>query len=186
VGAEGPVVRFDLHFLSVAAPVAAALAVALAACVTDLRTRRIPNGLTFGAALVAFVFYLGTDGLSGLGWSAAGWVTGLAVFLPFFLLGGMGAGDVKLVAALGAWLGPGRVVWVALYGGIAGGVLAVLVAVLHGYLRQALWNVGYLLWFWRTSGPRPLAALTLQEAKGPRLAYALPIAIGMVATLWLR
>lgn len=168
------------------APVAAAVALALLACVTDLRTRRIPNLLTFGAALAALVFFVVTGGMRGLGLSAAGWVVGLAVFLPFFLLGGMGAGDVKLVAALGAWLGPGKVVWVALYGGIAGGVLAILIAALHGYLRQAFWNLGYLLWFWRTSGLRPLPALTLHQAKGPRLAYAIPIAIGMVATLWLR
>jgi len=168
------------------APIVAALAVALTACVTDLRTRRIPNTLTLGAALIAFLFFLATGGARGLGLSAGGWLVGLAVFLPFFLLGGMGAGDVKLVAALGAWLGPGKVVWVALYGGIAGGVLAVIVAASHGYLRQAFWNLGYLLWFWRAGGPRPLAALTLEHAKGPRLAYAVPIAIGMGATLWLR
>jgi len=175
----------DVHALAIA-PTAAAVAVAGASCFTDLRTRRIPNILTLGAALMAFAFFLTTGGFSGLGWSAAGWCVGLAVFLPFFFLGGMGAGDVKLLAALGAWLGPGRVVWVALYGGIAGGVLAVIVAASQGYLRQAFWNLGYLLWFWRTSGPRPLPDLTLEHAKGPRLAYAVPIAVGMLATLWLR
>jgi prepilin peptidase CpaA len=168
------------------APVVAALAVAGVACVWDVRTRRIPNALTFGAAAVAFAFFLATDGLRACGLSLAGWVVGAAVFLPFFLLGGMGAGDVKLVAALGAWLGPAKVAWVAIFGGIAGGVLAIIVAASQGYLQQALWNLWHLLGFWKSSGPRPHPDLTLAGGKGPRLAYAVPITIGLVATLWLR
>ncbi|MCX6544246.1 MAG: prepilin peptidase [Acidobacteria bacterium] len=175
-----------MSVLSLDAPGLAAVALGVVACVCDVRTRRIPNALTFGASAVAFAFFLATAGLHSFGLSVVGWIVGFAVFLPFFLLGGMGAGDVKLVAAFGAWLGPAKVVWVALYGGIAGGVLALLLAASHGYVRQAFWNLGYLLWFWRMSGPRPLPALTLEHASGPRLAYAVPITIGMVATLWLR
>jgi prepilin peptidase CpaA len=164
----------------------AALVLGVIASVCDLRTRRIPNALTFGAAAVAFAFYLSTDGVQGFGMSLAGWCVGFALFAPFFLLGGMGAGDVKLLAAFGAWLGPEQVVWAAAFGGIAGGVLALLVAAGHGYLRQVFRNLGSLLLFWRTAGLRPLPELTLERAKGPRLAYALPITIGMVTTLWLR
>ena len=76
-------------------------------------------------------------------------VTGLAVFFPFFALGGMGAGDVKLMAAIGAWLGPGMALMTALYGAVAGGILAIGVALSHGYLRTALSNVWRLLTHWR-------------------------------------
>ena len=168
------------------ASVIGALVLGVVACFSDLRTRRIPNTLTFGASAVAFAFFLATNGVAGLGLSLAGWGVGLALFVPFFLLGGMGAGDVKLLAAFGAWLGPWRIMWAAAFGGIAGGVLAVLVALGHGYLGQALRNLGSLLWFWRAFGVKPLPELTLDHAKGPRLAYALPITIGMVAALWLR
>ena len=82
--------------------VAAALIVAAAAVAWDLRSRRIPNALTFGAAAAALVFAATTAGLGGLETSAGGWVTGAALFFPFFALRGMGAGDVKLLAALGA------------------------------------------------------------------------------------
>jgi prepilin peptidase CpaA len=161
-------------------------AIVLVACVTDLRSRRIPNVLTFGAALAGAAFALASAGLSGMALSVSGWVVGLALFLPLFLLGGMGAGDVKLLGAIGAWVGPAAVVWVALYGAIAGGLIAVVLALLHGYLRVLLRNVGLLLIHWRVNGVRPLTALTLQGGQGPRLAYAVPIAVGVACTRWLR
>jgi prepilin peptidase CpaA len=159
--------------------------VALTACVTDVRTRRIPNLLTFGAAAAALVFHAVTGGGSGLGFSAAGWVVGAAVFLPFFLLGGMGAGDVKLMAALGAWLGPREALSIALYGTLAGGVLAVVFSMYTGYLRTALRNIWSLLKFWWYVGPRPMEGLTLDSGSAPRLAFAVPIACGLGVALWL-
>jgi prepilin peptidase CpaA len=98
----------------------------------------------------------------------------------------MGAGDVKLLAALGAWLGPMETVWLALFSSIAGGVIALIVSLYHGYLRQALTNVWMMLLTWRTSGIQPVSGLTLRDATAPRLAYAVPIAIGLVCTLWRR
>jgi prepilin peptidase CpaA len=167
-------------------PVAAALVLGIAASVMDVRTRRVPNVLTLGGTAAALGFHLVTQGPSMLAWGALGWLLGFAVFVPFYLLRGMGAGDVKLLAMLGAWLGPALVLRTALYGALAGGVLAIAVALAHGYLVQALRNVGYALWFWRTAGPRPVPALTLADATGPRLPYAVPIVTGMAAALWLR
>jgi prepilin peptidase CpaA len=161
-------------------------AVVLIACVTDLRSRRIPNLLTFGAALAGILFALATSGLAGGLVGGAGWLVGLSVFLPVFLLGGMGAGDVKLMAALGAWLGPHEVLWVALYGAIAGGIFAVGVALRPGYARTLFDNVRLLLIHWRVNGIRPLETLTLEGGQGPRVAYVLPIAVGVLCTRWLR
>src|SRR6186713_2279816 len=143
---------------------AVALGVGLVACVTDVRERRIPNVLTFGAAAAALLVHFLSHGSSGLATAAAGWVIGTAVFLPFFLLGGMGAGDVKLMAALGAWLGPADAFWMAIYVSLAGGAMAVVVALFNGYLRTALRNVRTLLTYWALVGPKPLPALTLERS----------------------
>lgn len=162
------------------------IAIALAACVTDLRSRRIPNILTFGGALAGIVFHLIVGSVDGLFLSVSGWAVGVAVFLLPFALGGMGAGDVKLVAALGAWLGPMDTFWLGMYSALAGGVAALVLALASGYLRQALSNIHMLLMHWRVAGIRPLHEVSLSGSKGPRLAYAVPVFGGLVATLWLR
>jgi prepilin peptidase CpaA len=165
---------------------AVVLAVALMAVAFDVRTRRIPNWLTFGAAAGAVVFGTIVDGWGGAWPAALGWLVGALLFFPFFALGGMGAGDVKLLAALAAWLGPAEAVWLAIFASIAGGAVAVIVSLIQGYLRQALQNVWLMLMHWRLSGPRAVPGLTLRDSRAPRLAYAIPIAIGVVCTLWRR
>ena len=164
----------------------AVVATGIVAIITDLSTRRVPNLLTFGTAIAAIVYAIAVDGMAGLGTSLAGWVVGCALFLPWFLLGGMGAGDVKLLAGFGAWLGPGAAVWAALYAGLAGGPMALLVAGANGYLKQSFSNLWGLLMFWRVAGIQPLPTLTLRTAQSPRLPYALPIAVGAGLALWLR
>jgi hypothetical protein len=74
----------------------------------------------------------------------------------------------------------------ALATSIAGGVIALAVALGHGYLKTASRNLWLLLTSWRVIGVRPVDELTLEGARGPRLAYALPIAIGTLVTLWLK
>lgn len=168
-------------------PQLAPLAIAAIACFTDLKSRRIPNLLTLTGAAGAFGLFLARDGWHGLAWSVEGWAVGLAMFMPFFLLRGMGGGDLKLVAALGAWVGPFSAVWLALYAALAGGPMAVAMALSRGYAKKAFGNVWGLIGFWRLAGVRPHPGLTLETAEvgAPRLPYALPIAVGLVVTLWL-
>ena len=162
------------------------LGLAVVACGWDLRTRRIPQALTLGGALAGLVFHSMNGGWSaGLG-SGVGWTVGIAIFFVPFALGGLGAGDVKLLGAIGAWLGPMNAVWVGLYAGAAGGVLAIFVALTKGYLFQAVGNVGVMLAYWRMHGVRPLPEITLEHSRGPRLAYAVPILAGTMVTLWLK
>lgn len=161
-----------------------ALAIGALACVTDLRSARIPNLLTFSALAAALLFHGLAPSGSGLPAALLGVLAGLLVFFPFFALGAMGAGDVKLMAALGAWIGWQPVLQVALYGAIAGGVLALVLAMWRGYLRTALTNIAALLRFWAVEGIKPLPALTLEAGTGLRLPYALPIMVGLVVTLW--
>jgi prepilin peptidase CpaA len=161
-----------------------ALAIGCAACVTDIHSRRIPNWLTFGAAAAALVFHTVTRGGGGLVFATSGWFVGaLIMFLPFALRG-LGGGDVKLVAALGAWLGPSNALWVGLYAGVAGFVMSLVVAAYSGYLRTALRNIWFLFQHWTVNGIRPLEDVSLEGSSGPRLAYALPILAGLVLATW--
>jgi prepilin peptidase CpaA len=163
-----------------------ATGIALAACVTDVRTRRIPNALTFGAAAAAVLFHTVAPAGHGFTSAVAGWFVGAAMMIVPFALGGLGAGDVKLMAALGAWLGPESAVWLFVYASIIGAVLSLIVAVCTGYLKQALSNVWLLLQHWAVTGLRPLHPISLEGSGGPRLAYALPIFAGVLLNLWLR
>jgi prepilin peptidase CpaA len=171
-----------MHLVDI--PVIAILMIAVVAAVTDVRMRRIPNLLTFGSAAVAFAFAATTAGWNGLALSAAGWLIGAALFFPFFAVGGMGAGDVKLLAALGAWLGPADVVWLAIFAAMAGGIAGGLVALRHRYLRQALTNVWLIVTHWRVCGFGAVPGLTLSDDQAPRIAYAIPILIGAMVTVW--
>jgi prepilin peptidase CpaA len=161
-------------------------AVAAAGCATDLKSRRIPNWLTGGAATMALLYHLWTGGPSALLLSLAGLLVGGAIFFLPFALGGLGGGDVKLLAALGAWAGPTDALWIALYSGVAGGLLAIVTAVGSGYLRTAMRNVSRLLVHWGQAGITPLPDLTLERSAAPKLAYALPILCGTLVTLWQR
>jgi prepilin peptidase CpaA len=136
------------ELLSLAAPVAVTIAV-----VTDLRRRRIPNWLTGGALAVGLAggFVLGgpSGGLSAL----AGATLGLVMLLPFYAAGGMGAGDVKLLAAVGALLGPEPLLSVAFYGALVGGLMSLVVLMRHHIVVQgALDAIGRRRWLVLASG----------------------------------
>jgi prepilin peptidase CpaA len=160
--------------------------IAAIACAIDLRQRRIPNWLTLGAALAGLGYQVAVHGYGGLLSGGAGLLVGIAIFFIPFALGGLGAGDVKLVAALGAWLGPYEIVWLAIYTVLAGGVLAVGVSLMRGYLRQAFSNIWLLLMHLRVVGFRPHPELTIHQGRGPKLAYGVAIFAGTMVTIWIR
>lgn len=166
-------------------PESAALAIAILASITDTRSQRIPNALTFGAAAAALLFHAIAPGRLGVSAGVAGLTGGLVIFFPLFALRAMGAGDVKLMAALGAWMGWQQALYIALYGSVAGGVLALVVAARHRYTRTAVSNVRTLLTHWWLVGIKPLPALTLESGTAMRLPYAVPIFVGVVVTIWL-
>ena len=135
------------------------LALASVACICDLRTRRIPQVLTLGGAAAGLVFHMVNGGWTAGASSLAGWALAIAMFLLPFALGGLGAGDVKLLGALGAWLGPSEAVWLGIYTGVAGGVIAIVWSLVNGYLRRRYRNVYLLLMHWRVGGIRPAAVV---------------------------
>jgi prepilin peptidase CpaA len=164
----------------------AAIAIAVVASVCDLQSRRIPNALTLGATAAGLVFAAATGGFSGVGASLEGWAVAMALWLPIYALGGMGAGDVKLMAAIGIWIGPAGALHAALYAAMAGGILGLALAFARGIVRQTFHNVQLLILHWQVAGFSPHAQLTLATATSPRLAYAVPVLIGTVAATWLR
>lgn len=85
--------------------VAAVAGFTMTAAISDLKTRKLPNWLTVSAFLAALLMHTVINGLSGLGFSLLGFVTGFGILLVLWLIGGGGGGDVKLMGALGAWLG---------------------------------------------------------------------------------
>ncbi len=105
-------------------------------CATDTFLAQIPNPLNAGLVLASILYHGYTSGLAGVATSLLGLLLGLSLLLIPYLLGGMGAGDVKALAALGALLGPAPIFIVFLYTGLIGGIMAVLHYLCNHDLRQ--------------------------------------------------
>ena len=116
-----------------------------AAAWTDLRTKRIPNWITVSGAAVGLGLHIVYGGASGAMQSLAGAALGLAIFLGLYAGGGMGAGDVKLFGAVGAFAGPQALVLVFVFTGLLGGVAGLGLAVYRGCLGQTLTRTRELL-----------------------------------------
>jgi prepilin peptidase CpaA len=133
-------------------PMLAAAIVALAAVITDLRARRIPNWLTFGAVGLALGANVGIGAASNGSAGAAngalttlvGTALGFSLLLPFYVIRisglghAIGAGDVKLLAALGALVGPQALVSIAIYAALAGAAQSIFILASYGRLGVLL------------------------------------------------
>jgi len=146
-----------------------------AAAVIDLRTRRIPNILTATLAAIGIGLAAAGFGRVGLGAALLGCLLGLAFMMPGHIFGATGAGDVKLLAAAGALLGPKDTIYAFLYTAIAGGVLALVVAVARRRLSQTLESTSRLV-----SGSEEARTEIESTSSDNRFAYAPAIAIGVV------
>jgi prepilin peptidase CpaA len=150
------------------------------ATISDIRSRRIPNWLVFPFLLAGLVASTVAHGWSGLGHSLLGVLLAAALLGVFYWLGGMGMGDVKLCAAIGAWVWPEQLVMVLVGMGLAGGVMAVGWAVCRGFLKETLNGTSDLLFGFRKRGFRPHETLVLTNPKTRKMPYAPAIAIGAI------
>lgn len=100
------------------------LTTVIAALIYDLKEGRIPNWITLPAMSAGITYHFCSTGIQGLGFSAAGLIVGFSLFLVFYIMGGMGAGDIKLMGSLGALLGPRDILYIASFTAIAGGIYA--------------------------------------------------------------
>lgn len=152
------------------------------AAVNDVATRRIPNRLLLtGLGCALGLHLLSPSPLASLATASAGMGIGLALFLPFYLLRGMAAGDVKMIAVVGAFTGPTDIFEVAVLSWCAGGVMALLLVLLRGRVRLVLSNLGHMLS--RTVAPGTQAAVPTAFASVGSMPYGVAIAIGTVALL---
>jgi prepilin peptidase CpaA len=163
---------------------ATAVACALVGSVFDVKSRRIPNFITFPSIILGLALHLAIGGwrqlLSSL---AAGLICGV-VFLVFYIAGGMGAGDVKLITAVGCIAGLPHVAYIMVLTALCGGAMAIVLALSRGQLRQTLTNVGAIASHHSHEGLQPHPDLNLSNLNTLRLPYALAIAGGSLLTLY--
>lgn len=164
---------------------ALAVACALVGAIFDLRSRRIPNFITLPGILAGLVLHLILGGWAQLGWAALACLICGSIFLVFWLAGGMGAGDVKLMAAVGCLGGMHFVAYLLIWTALAGGVMAIALAVWRGRLKDMILNVGALALHHRSEGLKPHPSLNVGNAWTLRLPYGLAIAAGSAVTLCL-
>jgi prepilin peptidase CpaA len=162
-------------------PIASFLSVALIlAAIKDIQFRRIPNLLNFLVIGLSFFYHGWFHGLDGFLFSASGMLLGVALLIGPYLLGGMGAGDAKLMGAVGAALGPKGVFISFLYSAIVGGFYAgILLLVYRTRARAIMVNM--------ITGIKSLvytrqwvSESTEHYEKSPRLCYGLAIALGTI------
>jgi prepilin peptidase CpaA len=155
----------------------AVIGASLVDAVLDLKSRRIPNWLTVPLAVSGLLAALGRDGLPGLGWAVAGCGLLALPYILLFALGHGGAGDAKMMGAVGAWLGlhAGVVVLVAVT--LTGGALALLRIVVDGQRRRhfaALFALLYVSMIAARSGRQGLALLRSEPSNGPSQGLTMP------------
>lgn len=157
---------------------------------TDLRCRRIPNWLVLPFLVAGFAVSVFAHGWHGLEQSAGGMALGGLLFGAVFWMGGMGMGDVKLCAAIGAWIGPGQMMTALVLTGLAGGVMAIGWAVWGGFMGEMLRGSGDLLlgWLpgWKTRGARLRCELVLAHPRARKMPYAPAIAAGTLISFFAR
>lgn len=146
----------------------------VAATVIDIRQRRVPNVLTMGVASAGLLLAMAGLGTATVGGALGGIALGLVLLLPAHMFGAMGAGDVKLLAAFGALLGPADVFDAFLRAAILGGVMALVVALWRGRLRETLYGTAMLV----TTRNRAVTATIEHPAANNRFPYAPAIACG--------
>ncbi len=174
---------------SSAVPVAVVLTAALVAAVTDIWKFKVYNALTM-PLLVAGLLYHGY--YSQFANSGLGILFGFAALVPLYIIGGMGAGDVKLMAAVGAWLGMPLTFYVFIASSLAAGLYAIGLVVWTGRVGETIVNL-HIMWLRLSSVGRYLGSedrieneVRRSDRRGRIIPFAAMVAIGIVATLlWL-
>jgi prepilin peptidase CpaA len=156
-----------------------------AAAIYDLRFRRIPNWLVLAGLITGIglnTFLLGWAGLRG---ALLGLGLGFVLYFPLYLLRARGAGDVKLLAAVGSIAGPGDCFVICLLAAVLGGLAAIVLLLARGRVRKTFWNVGWILHdLIHLRAPYASSEeLDVNSPKAVRLPHGAVIALGVFAFL---
>ena len=165
----------DIHLIILTA------LVLLPASVFDLRQRRIPNALTFPAMAAGIIYWSYLNGLDGFMHGSGGMLLGIGTLILFYLMGMMGAGDVKLMGAVGSFLGPQGVVVAFLYSAIVGGLYALFVLARSKALKETAGRYGMMIRGYVGTGQ--LIYIPPEEGKLPPLCYGLAISLGTILSI---
>ena len=157
-----------------------ALGLAGVGAVLDTRGRRIPNWLTYCGFALALVSRFAVGGFSGLRNGISGMAVGGGVMFVLFLVGGVGGGDVKLMAAVSAWAGMPQTLALLCAAAIAGGVLALAAMLFSRRVIRTLANTFILLAHHARFGLTPHPSLNVSESGALRFPYGWAIALGAV------
>jgi prepilin peptidase CpaA len=149
------------------------VAVLVIATFTDVRSRRIPNWLVLPFLALGILVSWWLHGWHGALGSLEGAALGLLLYGILFWMGGMGAGDVKLCAAIGAWIGPGQLLISLIFTGLVGGAMALGWALWGGFLKELFLHTGDLVFRSKERGE-----VTLSNPLRRKMPYAPAIAVG--------
>jgi len=156
------------------------VALLLAACVSDVRARRIPNKLVALIALLGLAYSMTSLSLmEGAGRAFVGLALGFALWVPFYALGMLGAGDVKLFAAGCCWLAPSQVFGAALVSALAGGVLSVIALVLSHGAGLTAFRLAEV-----ARDPTKLGTPLKAPPGRPTVPYGIALAVGLALAGW--
>ena len=155
------------------------LIVVAIATFTDIRSRRVPNWLVLPFMVAGPIISIVVAGGHGLLESFYGWGLAAVVFGFLNWLGGMGMGDVKLMAAIGAWIGPSPLLIAMILTFLAGGVMAIVWSVSKGFAGELFGNTGALVGSWK-GGVKPHSDLNLANPAARKMPYVPAIATGVL------
>ncbi len=153
---------------------------------TDVRSCRIPNWLVLPFLVAGIAVSGWMHGWHGVGQSLLGIGLGTVVLGFFYWMGGMGMGDLKLCAAVGAWIGPAQLLVALVLTGIAGGIMALCWAIGGGFVGELFSGTGDLIFGLRKRGLRPHPELILDNPLTRKMPYAPAIAIGTLISFFSR
>ena len=153
---------------------------------TDLRSHRIPNWLVLPFLVAGFAVSGWLHGWQGIVQSLEGAGRARVIYGFLFWMGGMGAGDVKLCIAIGAWIGPSQLFIALVVTGMAGGVMVLCWALFGGFLKELLTGAGNLVFGWKERGGLRDPEMALSNPLRRRMPYAPAIAIGTLISFFAR
>jgi prepilin peptidase CpaA len=153
------------------------------AAIIDGWMLKVPNWLTFPLVLIGWIAGAYCGGINGLIASIAGTLVGLGLLLPAYAIGGMGAGDVKLMAGIGAWIGATATFYAFCVSAIIGGIIAVVMVLIrrrwHHHLQQFFRIVDEIMVIRNADTLSTIAAE--RKSSMMLLPYGIPIAVGTIA-----
>jgi len=164
---------------SIIIPYLLLIVVLIIAAIYDLLFHKIPNWLTYPAIFIGILYYISIKGIEGFLFSIGGIAVGIATLVIPYLLGGTGAGDVKLLGAVGGLLGPKGVFVAFILTSIVGGIYALILLIYHGYFKDIIKRYGSMLKAFIFT-KRFIYIPSSHKKEKPKLCYGVAIALGTI------